>query len=202
MRISFLRSRELLSLFVFVLCFPGLSLAKTLTSKERPLSDSHKGALLAPRKAPTLSDWRFFQEMKDGERESLWMHHARQGLALKDWIWGWRMAWVKACTFAKEDYCGALLETALSDKAMVVRAEAATRLGERLEGKQDARAIQILAEAFKNPRNIRNGKPLFVQQRILFAIKQIGGAHGDQVGTDLVKSDKQSAAYWSALRKL
>lgn len=201
MRISFLQSRMFLGLLAFGLCFPGLSPAKTLTKDRSPLAP-RKGALLNPRKAPQLSDWRFFQDMKDSERASLWMHHTRQGLALKDWIWGWRMAWVKACTFAKEEYCGTLLETALSDKAMVVRAEAATRLGERFEGRKDNRTIQVLAEAFKNPRNSRNGKPLFVQQRILFAIKQVGGSLGEQVGEELAKNDKQSSEYWHALRKL
>lgn len=194
MRFSFLRLRELLSLLAFVFIFPGLTYAKTLTNKDKPL--------VAPHKAPQLNDWRFFQDMKDGERETLWKHHVRQGLALKDWIWGWRMAWVKACTFAKEEYCQTLLETALADDAMVVRAEAATRLGERFEGKQDVRVIATLAEAFKNPRNSRNGKPLYVQQRILFAIKQIGGSHGDHVGTELTKNDKQATTYWRALRKL
>ncbi len=190
--ISFLPHGFIFGLLALVLSFPGLSHAKNLTSGERPLLDPHR--------APQMKDWQYFQDMKDTEREALWRHHERQGMKLKDWIWGWRMAWVKACTFAKEKYCDKLLETALSDKAMVVRAEAATRLGERFEDKKDSRVIQVLAEAFKNPRNSRNGKPLYVQQRILFAIKQIGGSHGDQVGAELAKINPQSNAYWRALR--
>lgn len=151
---------------------------------------------------PKPADWRHFHSMAQVQRRNLWRQHAQQGRTLKDWSWGWRLGWVRACTLNGERYCHKILEEALFDKAMVVRAQAAGALGEKYERTGNAAAIALLDRAYQNPRNERNQKSLFVQYRILHAIHQIGGQSARDVGQRLAKSRPDATTYWNNIAKI
>ena len=150
--------------------------------------------------APTPADWRYFLKAPERSRAKLWSHHAAQGKKLKDWSWGWRLGWVRACGLVTSAPCPEIIDQALTDKALVVRAEAASWLGRRLAGTADARATSQLKSAFLNPRNHRHGRPLFVEQRILFALHQVGGPDADAAGAELAAADPALELYWQKLR--
>jgi len=150
---------------------------------------------------PSPADWRFFLKSPEGARAQLWQYHQKRGKGLGHWAWGWRLGWVRVCGTSTAAYCGAVLRDALFDKALVVRAEAATRVGRRFAGKADAGAVKLLAEAYKNPKNLRGGRPLFVQNRILFALKQIGGAAALAEGEALSGQHAAMKTYWAALAR-
>lgn len=84
---------------------------------------------------------------------------------------------------------------------MVVRAEAATALGTLYRGKPNQEIIKSLAAAFEDPRNVRNGSPLFVCDRILAALRNMGGVNADKVATNLANKFPQTASYWAKMRR-
>lgn len=151
------------------------------------------------KKEPAKADWRYFLKAPEASREQLWTYHSSQGRQLKDWAWGWRLGWVRACADSTREQCGQIMRQALGDKALVVRAEAATKLGRRFEGSKDAKVVDLLAQAFQNKGNSRNGKPLFVQNRILFALYQIGGDEALARGGKLAAGHALTRSYWTRL---
>jgi hypothetical protein len=150
------------------------------------------------RKAPTPADWRYFLKAPERQREDLWTAHAKTGVKLASWSWQWRLGWVRACGKSDRPYCGVVLEQALFDKAMVVRADSATRLGNRYEGSGSSAVAELLGRAYANPKNLRHGKPLYVQQRILYALRQVGGG-GVEAGKRLAQSHAVTKVYWARL---
>jgi hypothetical protein len=151
--------------------------------------------------APSVSDWRYFQNMPPNELARLWQDHEKTGKKLRNWSWQWRIGWMKVCMHSKSSYCDALLREGLSDKAMVVRSEAAAGLGQRFEGTRDQATLQLLAHAYKDAKNERNGKPLLIRYRILFAIDQIAGKHASDMGRDLSASHARTVRYWETIDK-
>ena len=91
------------------------------------------------------------------------------------------------------------MRQALSDKALVVRAEAATRIGRRYDGSGDAKIVELLTGAYKHHGNSRNGKPLFVQNRILYALHQVGGKDALAEGKSLAGLHPETKSYWTRL---
>ncbi len=152
-------------------------------------------------KEPAKADWRYFLKEPEANRQKLWAYHTGQGHLLKDWAWGWRLGWVRACAESKEEFCGQIMRQALADKAMVVRAEAATRLGRRFDGSKDPKIVAMLGEAYRLKGNVRNGKPLFVQNRILFALRQIGGPEALNLGRQLAASHAVTRDYWQKIAR-
>ena len=150
-------------------------------------------------KEPTPADWRYFIKAAEGERERLWTYHTARGTQLGQWAWGWRLGWVRACGQSARAYCLEVLRQGLFDKALVVRAETATRIGRRFEGTGSPEAVDWLVKAYGNPRNLRRGKPLFVQPRILFAIRRVGGAAALAAGERLASVHPDAKAYWARL---
>lgn len=148
---------------------------------------------------PTPSDWSHFIKSPEPRRMKLWDYQVKRGKRLKDWSWGWRLGWVRTCRLSHQVYCAEILRQALFDKALVVRAEAATQLGRRHEGSRDANTIRLLTKAFADPRNLRGGKPLFVQNRILFSLRQIGGNDAMASGRALATQHRESMVYWARL---
>lgn len=148
---------------------------------------------------PSKSDWRYFIRAPERVREDLWLRKARAGKRLAQWSWGWRLGWVRVCGGSERAFCAEILQEALLDKALVVRAEAATRIGSRFAGSADARVVGLLEQAFRNKHNLRGGRPLFVQQRILYALHQIGDEGQRERATALAATHKDTQAYWRRL---
>ena len=91
------------------------------------------------------------------------------------------------------------VEITLYGKGPVVRAEAATRFGRLFERTGDKVVAGLLEKAYRNPRNSRGGRPLFVQQRILYALHVIGGAEGAGRGQRLASGHPETKVYWARL---
>ena len=144
-------------------------------------------------------DWRYFMKTSEVNRLKLWDYHRRNGRTLADWDWGWRLAWVRVCTYSRQPPCSGILHQALFDQAMVVRAEAATRVGQRYAQSGNRAAIGALAQAFQNPSNWRHGKVLFVQKRILYSLKEIGGQKALATASKLAAKDPEAGTYWNRL---
>ena len=149
---------------------------------------------------PAPADWRYFLKSPERDRELLWSRQVQRGMKLANWSWGWRLGWVRACGTSERDYCAAILRAALFDRALVVRAEAATRLGRRFAGTGDPAVTKLLARAYGLGRNVRKGQPLFVHMRILFALRDIGGDDALSTAESLASSHEATAAYWEKLK--
>ena len=149
--------------------------------------------------APSRPDWQTFMQASDESRLKLWTYQTNRGRHLHDWSWGWRLGWVRACGRSEATFCAGVLQEALLDKAVVVRAEAASALGRRYEQSANPAVVRLLAEAYGNSRNLRRGKPLFVQRRILYALHQIGGDSALELGGTLAATDPSAMAYWQHL---
>jgi hypothetical protein len=153
-------------------------------------------------KEPEKRDWQSFHKAEPQFRAELWKYHQKRQIDFSTWSWGWRMGWVRACSNDPKGYCAEILEKALFDKALVVRAEAATQLGRNFDSSKNEKFSSLLLKALNNPKNFRNKKPLFVQQRILFAIKQIGNTNAIQQSSLASKSHPDLAAYWTKISKI
>lgn len=152
--------------------------------------------------SPSGEDWRYFHQMLPASRAELWQDHKNNKKTLKDWSWGWRLGWVQSCIKDKAPYCNAIIRDALKDKALVVRAEAATQIGRAYEGTGNPAMIRALTDAYNNTRNLRRGKPMYVQRRILYAIKQIGGGQASATGLRLASENAATNDYWKKLNRL
>lgn len=153
-------------------------------------------------KEPAPRDWKAFHKAPPAFRQALWTYHQKRGIGFKGWSWGWRMGWVRACAQAPTGYCSSVLNEALADKALVVRAEAATQLGRIYDGTKDRDIANKLIVALKNPKNFRAGKPLFVQQRILFALHQIGNKDTASEVKKVASGHPDLAVYWQRVTQV
>lgn len=151
---------------------------------------------------PEKRDWQSFHKADPTFRAELWKYHQKRQIDFSAWSWGWRMGWVRACSNAPTGYCAEILEKALFDKALVVRAEAATQIGRIFDNSKNEKFSSLLLKALSNPKNFRNKKPLFVQQRILFAIKQINNTDAMRESNTASKSHPDLAVYWSKISKI
>ncbi len=169
-----------------------------------PLSPKHLKSIeeFEVSQEPQKRDWQSFHKAEPAFRAALWKYHQNRQIQFRNWAWGWRMGWVRACSRDPQGYCADILENALSDKALVVRAEAATQLGRIFDNTKNENFSNLLVQALNNKKNFRNKKPLFVQQRILFAIKQIGNENAIKQSEIVSKSHPDLAAYWTKISKI
>ena len=149
----------------------------------------------------TQEDWRSFMSATDQWRKELWAKHTKDKKGLKDWSWTWKMGWIKTCVPINEDWCAAILQEGLGDRAALVRSKAAEALGLRYDGTANPAGIEALRVAFANPRNIHRGKPMFVANRILYAIHQIGGDLDASTGQALASQFPETQKYWQQLNQ-
>jgi hypothetical protein len=145
---------------------------------------------------PTKSKWKDFFALSTPQQEAL-IGKSRNP-RFNELHWEWRLAWVRACGQGNGPACGQILQLGLFDKALVVRAEAANRVGNRFAGSGHPPAIRILRTAYGIQKNQRNGTPLFVQYRILHALNRIGG-DGVKVGRELAMNLQPTRHYWSKI---
>lgn len=148
--------------------------------------------------SPSKKDWSAFNAMSPSEKAKEWAHINSYGLTFEQLSWEWRLGWVRACSTAGSKDCSDIMQLGLFDKALVVRAEAATRLGERFAKTGHPPAIRLLKTAYAIQQNSRSKEPLFVQYRILAALRQIGG-EGEAAGKQLSLSNPQTSQYWSSI---
>lgn len=155
-----------------------------------------KFEMFAASTEPAKTDWRRFHKFSTDEKSELWAYFAKQNKKLNYWHWGWRLAWVRSCEMEASTFCQEVLPQALQDRALFVRAEAADVIGRKYRNSQNIPMLNLLREAYKNPRNLRNGKPLIVQERILYAMKLIGGKEATDYGEKLANSSPKTLRYW------
>lgn len=161
--------------------------------------DSYELETINISQKPSDETWRAFMKSSSQFRSEFWQYYAKSGKKLRDWSWEWRLGWLKTCILESNNYCSDIFKEALSDHAVIVRAEAASLLGERFDASQNTKIIQLLSSAYKSKQNSRNGKPLFVQFRILYAIKQIGGSYAVETANKLAAIHPATANYLEKL---
>jgi len=149
---------------------------------------------------PTREDWQYFMSQSEEWRHDLWNYHVRLKENFASWGWAWRIGWLKTCSVNPSSYCREIFTAARNDEALVVRNELAKSLGLRHSDSGNLDAIAILESMLKDQRNFRNGTPLFIQETILFSLKQIGGEAKNVAKKHSKKYDKL-AKYWSRLEK-
>lgn len=177
----------------------ALSLVTTgAFAQKNPLFSSQENEVFPIEAEMSPLEWQTFLGANEAERRNLWHAQTSKGRQLEDWNWTWRLAWVRVCAQSSEAYCGEIVRQALTDKALVVRAEAIARLGERFQntGNQYPHVIAALEVAYKHPGNMRNGKPLYIQKRILNALARIMGDQGSQRLQDMAKAHASTYDYW------
>ncbi len=157
----------------------------------------------APHKAPERLEWSRFMELSPREAESLWNDQAHKGVRFADWNWKWRLAWVKLCATTRKPgtrFCDEVMDGALDDKALVVRAEAASAIGDMKEGSMDPVASRKLLAVLKDPRNRRNDVPVMAQKRAMYSLVKIGHADSVRAADEIVSRDSTLKSYWNKLK--
>ena len=148
---------------------------------------------------PSQADWKFFIHAPERARIQLWEKNARIGKQLAAWNWGWRLGWVRTCSISGHRICQEILRQALFDKALVVRSEAAVRLGSLFAGTAHPNVVALLEQAYVNKANVRAGRPLFVLQRILYALYQVGDETQRERAEALAAQHSETKVYWRRL---
>lgn len=147
---------------------------------------------------PSAENWQAFLAKSDETRLQEWARIQSSGLAFEDLSWEWRLAWVRTCSTAASSICGDIMQLGLFDKALVVRAESATRLGQRFAGTGHPPALRLLRTAYSIQQNSRSKEPMFVQYRILQALNQIGG-EGLAIGKHISLNSTSTSRYWTSI---
>ena len=179
----------------------GLVLGLAFTSTLANATSEHQA--FDQKIPPTKAEWQHFHKMSDSEAIKFWKFQADRGVKrLRDWSWQWRMGWINRCSAGlKDSVCKGILLDGLLDNAMVIRAEAATSIGKRFAGKANSELLVALQNAYVDPRNSRNGNPLFVYERILEALNNLGDERAVKIATRLADSHDDTKAYWGNISK-
>lgn len=161
---------------------------------------------LDPRTPPTSTEWIRFMHLDLEESARLWNDHSYKGFTFPKWHWKWRLGWIRVCREASlgdsnplKSICPTILEQAFQDRALVVRAEAVSALGQIHDGTGDARISQKLLKATSDPKNKRKNAPVMVQRRALYAIKKIGHPDFIKAAAAVANRDPALKAYWQKL---
>ena len=172
--------KPLLFLSIFVFCLLGL--------KQETMSH------------PTQIEWQEFRSLPQNLKNKLWQDHYSRGRKLKDWAWTWRFAWLSSCAKQPFAKCGEILSQGLYDDAVVIRAHAAKLMGFFYQDSKHKGAVRYLAKAFQLKANYRAKQPLYIQERILYALYLIGGSYAHNVAEKLSKVTPPTSQYWNKLK--
>ena len=126
------------------------------------------------------------------------------GVSFEDWHWTWRIGWIKSCKRAEDiqlKHCQKIIERGAKDNALVVRSETVTFLSEVHAGSKDQKIVKILENIFRDERNIRNGKPLYIQKQIVYALKNIGGQRASKAAEELATKYAETKRYLKSIDK-
>ena len=124
---------------------------------------------------PDQLEWQYFLRNGLELQKNIWEAQQRKGVSFADWSWGWRILWLKSCEQSQMQHCEGIMTAGLNDAALVVRAEAITQLGLRHQNSRNKAVLDKLAQAAREPRNFRNGKPMFIHQNIKLAQHRVAG---------------------------
>ncbi len=124
---------------------------------------------------PTPQEWQYFLRNSLELQKNIWEKHQQRGVVFADWSWAWRILWLKSCGLSQMQHCQGIMQDGLRDAALVVRAEAITQLGLRYRNSHNRAALDKLTQAAREPRNFRNGKPMFIHKNIKLAQRRIKG---------------------------
>lgn len=188
------------------LCSPRVFRVLALLTSYLLVSLEVQGAFKDPlfriNEEPGVKDWRYFMQLPEPEKDSLWVHFTKEKKQLKDWSWSWRMAWVKSCRTGSNTRCHPILNQALVDEALVVRTEAVKVVGERFQQSKSKVVAKALYTVFKNKGNYHHGVPLQIQQNILFSLHQVGGPEALTTARKLAATDPTLKTYWAKLQRV
>lgn len=124
---------------------------------------------------PDQREWQYFLRNGLELQKNIWETQQRRGVTFANWSWGWRILWLKSCGQSQMPHCKGIMAAGMNDAALVVRAEAITQLGLRHQNSNDKAVLDKLAQAEREPRNFRNGKPMFIHQNIKLARQRVSG---------------------------
>lgn len=185
----------------FALFLGNLALSEELKKPSSPNFSPQWSKVTS--QAPNQNEWKSMIALRPQDHGRVWTEAGQnQIVKLSQWYWSWRMAWVRTCTkerFAIHSICHRIMNQAIEDEAAMVRSEVAHRIGIIYRGTSDQNAISMLLAAAKNPKNFRNGKPLFVQRRILYALNEIGGQQAWKEGSRIASLHPASESFWNGL---
>lgn len=152
---------------------------------------------------PSKAEWQHFHKMSDADLTKFWTFQGQRGhQKLSAWSWQWRIGWIQRCGGrGLQEICQTILLDGLNDNAMVVRAESATKIGQRYAGKPSPSLIKALQNAYNDPRNSRHGNPLFVYERILEALRNFADPEAAKVAQKLASRHPTTKAYWASIQK-
>lgn len=151
--------------------------------------------------SPEPARWKEFHKLSPTAQAKLWKAYEARGQAFEKMAWEWRLGWIQSCANSEEARCASILQFGLFDRALVVRAQTAALMGDRFAGTGHQAALRLLSTAYAVQQNRKNAEPLYVQYRILHAIKQIGGKEGLSLGAKLAKNSDATARYWTLIGK-
>lgn len=153
-----------------------------------------------PADEPSKQDWAYFMSQTNEWRLNLWNYHKKTNEKFDTWNWAWKIGWIKSCGQSPASYCSEIFRRAENDPALVVRNEYAKALGIRYSETKDPKSNTVLLKMLKDPLNFHKNKPLFIQETILFSLKQIGGT-GLADAKKITKKYPRLATYVKRLEK-
>jgi len=181
-----------------------ISSSLLMISQGTPAFSKENVELLDIAKSPTQAEWRTFNNLSSKKILQLWSYHSARGKKLTDWSWEWRIGWVRSCLKPNnkaKNYCLKVIKDGLSNDALVVRSETAKHLGISYQGSENSKIIKMLVQAYKDKRNQRNQKPLFIQKYILFSLSQIQGKEAKYIGETLANRHSEMKLYWQKINR-
>ena len=181
----------------------------TLVFLLSPIALGNSAAQLNYQEAPTKTEWQFFIKSPKEFKSRLWVDSQsgeKKGLAV--WSWQWRLGWLRACKkFAdlpkakNPKWCKTIEKLAVRDNALVVRSEAVQVLKSKSSFYSEKRLLKLIQMAFEHPGNYRNKKPLFIINRILFALHELGTPKALKLLSHLSSKDPRLREYAKKLKK-
>lgn len=179
---------------------PSLGVQKPASNQS---ADEKSIATFNIKESASENDWQHFFASQPKWRFSLWKYQEKLGHNLSSWHWTWRIGWIKSCRNSSDfnlPHCSKIIAQGSDDNALVVRSEVVEVLANLHAGSENTDAVEMLEKIYKDKRNSRAGKPLYIQKQIIYAIKAIGGSRATSAAANLAKSHPDVALYYDKLK--
>jgi hypothetical protein len=191
--------RNVLLLALQFLFLKPVTVVYAAGKEEAQGSDTHKLVLFDHKKEPSPQDWRYFLKLSTQSQELLWRSFVKKGVNLRDWSWAWRLGWIRACTGNQNKFCEQIFNDGLQDRALVVRAEAITALGRNYEKTEREEIVRKIALAAADKRNFRNKRPMYISQRAIFSLHNVGGEKALKEASKIARTDPVLEVYFKKI---